>query len=106
VSGENISPVRPGFGFAFASVSVFAASWHPMTVSHQDVALQLIRDYQSFNSHSIECCIVPPTALEFSRYVRSNRPIVIKSCTISDIFDKQMQSTIGQHCENGKIWII
>lgn len=84
----NFSPVRPGFDFAFASVCSFTASWHPMTVSHQGVALQLIMDYQSFNSPSIEYCIAPLTALEFSRYVRSNRLIVIKSCALQSYFDK------------------
>jgi hypothetical protein len=58
-----------------------------MSASHQDVLLQLIRDYQSFNSHEIEYRNVPPSAVEFSRFVRSNRPVVFKSMPFLSLFD-------------------
>jgi hypothetical protein len=50
-----------------------------MSIDHRDVMLQLIREYQSFNLSQIEYRDSPPTALEFSRVLRSNRPVVFRS---------------------------
>lgn len=50
-----------------------------MSINHRDVILQLVREYQSFNLSQIEYRDSPPTALEFSRILRSNRPVVFRS---------------------------
>jgi len=50
-----------------------------MSVGHRDVMLQLIREYQSLNSPHVEYRDSSPTPLEFSRILRSNRPVVFKS---------------------------
>jgi len=50
-----------------------------MPVGHVDVMLQLIRDYQSLNSPIVESFDQSPTSLEFSRILRSNRPVVFRS---------------------------
>lgn len=50
-----------------------------MSITHRDVMLQLIREYQSLNNPQIECRDSPPSALEFSRILMSNRPVVFKS---------------------------
>lgn len=49
-----------------------------MRSSHYDVILSLVREYQSLNGIQIEYRDFPPTALEFSRILRSNRPVVFK----------------------------
>jgi peptidyl-lysine (3S)-dioxygenase / protease len=50
-----------------------------MSITHKDVLLQLIREYQSFHGDHVEYLSSPPTALEFSRIVSRNRPVVIRS---------------------------
>ena len=50
-----------------------------MSISHKDVILQLMRDYQSFHALDVEHLNSPPTALEFSRIVARNRPVVFDS---------------------------
>jgi hypothetical protein len=46
-----------------------------MSIGHRDVMIQLVHEYQSLNDAHIEYrhC---PTALDFSRIVKSNRPVV------------------------------
>jgi hypothetical protein len=58
----------------------FLASLGPdfMSITHRDVMIQLIREYQSLNDTSVDYRS-SPTALEFSRIVRSNRPVVFTS---------------------------
>jgi len=55
--------------------------WRRMSINHKDVILQLIRDYQSFHTLDVEHLNSPPTALEFSRIVARNRPVVFDSNT-------------------------
>ena len=50
-----------------------------MSIVHRDVILQLIREYQALNAPNIEYRNSAPTALEFSRILNSNRPVVFKS---------------------------
>lgn len=49
-----------------------------MSITHRDVMIQLIREYQSLNDTGVDYRS-SPTALEFSRIVRSNRPVVFTS---------------------------
>jgi hypothetical protein len=79
----------PEFGQVFVSGETFGRrrllSGRPrpsMSASHQDILLQLIRDYQSFNSPEIEYRNVSPSAVEFSRFVRSNRSVVFRSMAV------------------------
>src|ERR1700738_3359926 len=60
---------RPGLLVRYSIVA-----WQ-MSVG-QNVMIQLIREYQELNDGHIEYRNSPPTALEFSRIVRSNRPVV------------------------------
>jgi hypothetical protein len=53
-----------------------------MSITHKDVLLQLIREYQSFHGDQVEYLSAPPTALEFSRIVSRNRPVVIRSTSL------------------------
>jgi hypothetical protein len=50
-----------------------------MSIAHRDVILQLIREYQALNTPNIEYRNSSPAALEFSRILNSNRPVVFKS---------------------------
>jgi hypothetical protein len=50
-----------------------------MSITYCNVILQLIREYQALNAPSVEYRNSPPTALEFSRILNSNRPVVFKS---------------------------
>jgi hypothetical protein len=66
-------------GASHSSSGACIASTYRMTSGHQDVILQLIREYQALNASEIEYRNSSPTPLEFSRIVRSNRPVVFKS---------------------------
>lgn len=57
-----------------------------MSIDHRDVILQLIRDYQSLNSAQVEYRDSSPTALQFSRILRSNRPIVFRGLIAIRVF--------------------
>jgi len=50
-----------------------------MSIGHQDVVKQLIREYQSLNGIDVQVFNTPPTPLEFARIVKANRPVVFNS---------------------------
>ena len=56
-----------------------------MSVQHKDAIVQLIREYQSFHTLEVEHLNSAPTALEFSRIVARNRPVVFDSYTLDRI---------------------
>jgi hypothetical protein len=49
-----------------------------MPVDHRDVIIQLIREYQSLGLSQVEYFDGPPSALQFSRILRANRPVIFK----------------------------
>jgi jumonji domain-containing protein 7 len=48
-------------------------------MSYRQVTTRLVREYQELNDSQVEYRD-KPTALDFSRIVRSNRPVVFRDC--------------------------
>ena len=49
-----------------------------MSIHYRDIIFHLIREYRSLNSSEIEYREGTPSALEFARIVRTNRPLVFR----------------------------
>jgi hypothetical protein len=95
------------FSIATALLRSTSHTGHSMP-HHADIIRHLIREYQAFNGIEIGYRDDPPTALEFSRIVYSNRPVILRSIIppLPPRANLKMPYRIGPRCRNGKIPII